>query len=116
MPAYAAETWREHLAAACTRHATISRALHTVRRALPEGPERTAVRHALDDLTYRHHLSAEAERIADEQLDSEIEKQRAPGVTAWCRRAVAEYIALHPTRQASTGSAPCSVRTHPSSV
>lgn len=33
--------------------ATIARALHTVRRALFEGPEHTALRHALDDLTDR---------------------------------------------------------------
>lgn len=73
--------------------AVISRALHTGRRALPEGPERTAVRHALDDLMYRHLLPADAERIANEQLDGEIEAERAPDVTAWCRRAVAEYVA-----------------------
>ncbi|MEV4441326.1 hypothetical protein AB0K09_20340 [Streptomyces sp. NPDC049577] len=72
--------------------AVISRALHTARRALPEGPGRTSVRHALDDLMYRHLLPADAERIANEQLDSEIEARRAPGVTAWARRAVAEYI------------------------
>ncbi|MFK0113980.1 hypothetical protein [Streptomyces sp. NPDC091217] len=76
--------------------AVISRALHTARRALPEGPERTAVRHALDDLIGRHLLPPDAERIANEQLDSEIEAERAPGVTAWCRRAVAEYIAPAP--------------------
>jgi hypothetical protein len=40
-----------------------------------------------------HFLPADAERIANEQLDGEIEASRAPGVTAWCRRAVAEYIA-----------------------
>lgn len=73
--------------------AVISRALHTARRALPEGPERTAVRHALDDLMDRHMLPTDAERIANEQLDSEIEAERDPGVTAWCRRAVAEYVA-----------------------
>lgn len=76
--------------------ATISRALHTARRALPAGPERTAVRRALDDLTYRHLLPADAERIAGEQLDTEIEAQRSPGATAWARRAVAEYIAPAP--------------------
>lgn len=76
--------------------AVISRALHTARRALPEGPERTAIRHALDDLMNRHLLPADAERIANEQLDSEIEADRAPAVTAWCRRAVAEYIAPAP--------------------
>ncbi|MER0476974.1 hypothetical protein ABR737_01145 [Streptomyces sp. Edi2] len=73
--------------------AVISRALHTARRALPEGPERTAIRHALDDLMDRHLLPADAERIANEQLDSEIEANCAPEVTAWCRRAAAEYIA-----------------------
>ncbi|MFD8386172.1 hypothetical protein ACFV2X_48030 [Streptomyces sp. NPDC059679] len=76
--------------------AAISRALHTARRALPEGPERTAVRHTLDDLVDRHLLPTDAERIANEQLDSEIESTRAPEVTAWCRRAVAEYIAPTP--------------------
>ncbi|MEU0287458.1 hypothetical protein [Streptomyces sp. NPDC006147] len=72
--------------------AAISRALHTARRALPEGPERTAIRQALDDLMYRHVLPADAERIAGEQLDSEIESTRSPATTAWCRRAVAEYV------------------------
>lgn len=76
--------------------AAIARALHTARRALPEGPERTAVRHALDDLTARHLLPADAERIAGAQLASEIEAERTPEVTAWCRRAVAEYIAPAP--------------------
>ncbi|WP_030756642.1 hypothetical protein [Streptomyces sp. NRRL F-5135] len=76
--------------------AAISRALHTARRALPEGPERTAVRHALADLMDRHLLPADAERIANQQLDSEIEADRAPGVTAWCRRAVAEYVSPAP--------------------
>lgn len=74
--------------------AVISRALHTARRALPEGETRTAIRHALDDLTERHLLPADAERIAHEQLDTEIEAQRSPEVTAWCRKAVAEYV--HP--------------------
>ncbi|NUU22092.1 MAG: hypothetical protein HOV68_11350 [Streptomycetaceae bacterium] len=72
--------------------AVISRALHTARRALPAGPERTAIRYALDDLMDRHVLPADAERIANAQLDSEVEAQRAPHVTAWCRRAVAEYV------------------------
>lgn len=76
--------------------AAISRALHTARRALPEGAARAAVRHALDDLMERHQLPADATRIANEQLDSEIEAQRSPGVTAWARRAVAEYIAPAP--------------------
>lgn len=76
--------------------AVISRALHTARRALPKGPKRTAVRHALDDLMDRHVLPADAERIAGEQLDGETEARRAPDVTAWCRRAVAEYIAPAP--------------------
>ncbi|MGN9788657.1 hypothetical protein ACTMTF_45160 [Nonomuraea sp. ZG12] len=76
--------------------ATIARALNTARRALPEGPERTAIRHALDDLTARHLPPADAERIAGAQLDSEIEAERAPDVTAWCRRAVAEYLAPAP--------------------
>ncbi|HEY5834956.1 hypothetical protein [Streptomyces sp.] len=76
--------------------AVISRGLHTARLALPEGPERTAVRHALDDLTDRHRPPADAQRIADEQLDRETEKDRAPEVTAWCRRAVAEYLAPAP--------------------
>ncbi|MER6198092.1 hypothetical protein ABT234_12100 [Streptomyces sp. NPDC001586] len=73
--------------------ATICRALHTARRALPEGPERIAVRHAIDDLMYRHVLPADAERIAGAQLDTEIEATRSPAVTAWCWRAVAEYVA-----------------------
>ncbi|MFE9484732.1 hypothetical protein ACFYNM_39900 [Streptomyces spororaveus] len=73
--------------------ATIARALHTARRALPEGPERTAVRHAIDDLMYRHLLPADAERIAGAQLDTEVEATRSPETTAWCRRAVAEYVA-----------------------
>ncbi|WP_186779881.1 hypothetical protein [Streptomyces salinarius] len=72
--------------------AIISRALHTARRALPEGPERTAIRQALDDLMGRHVLPADAERIAGKQLDSEIESVRSPGTTAWCRRAVSEYV------------------------
>ncbi|MEV4013123.1 hypothetical protein AB0J35_21700 [Nonomuraea angiospora] len=76
--------------------ATIARALNTARRARPGGPERTAIRHALDDLTVRHLPPADAERIAGAQLDSEIEAERAPEVTAWCRRAVAEYIAPAP--------------------
>lgn len=79
--------------------AVISRALHTARRALPEGPERTAVRHALDDLMDRHLLPADAERIADEQLDREA--KRTPEMTAWCRRAVAEYISPAPDSYAS---------------
>ncbi|MER6198090.1 hypothetical protein ABT234_12090 [Streptomyces sp. NPDC001586] len=53
--------------------ATIARALDTARRALPEGPERTAVRHALDDLMDRHLLPADAPPIAGAQLDTEIE-------------------------------------------
>ncbi|MFF5783216.1 hypothetical protein ACFY7Y_40675 [Streptomyces virginiae] len=72
--------------------ATIARALNTARRELPEGPERTAIRHALDDLLYRHLLPADAVRIAGAQLDTEVESTRAPEVTAWCRRAVAEYV------------------------
>ncbi|MEU9070972.1 hypothetical protein AB0D60_29240 [Streptomyces sp. NPDC048306] len=62
------------------------------RRALLEGPERTAIRHALNDLMYRHVLPADAERIAEKQLDSEIENFRPPGTTAWCRRTVSEYV------------------------
>lgn len=76
--------------------AVISRALHTARRALPEGAERTAIRHALDDLMDRHTPPADAERIANEQLDNEMESSRAPEVTAWCRRAVAEYLSPAP--------------------
>ncbi|MEV6672877.1 hypothetical protein [Streptomyces sp. NPDC051162] len=76
--------------------ATIARALNTARHDLPEGPERTAVRHVLDDLMDRHLLPPDAEHIAGEQLDREIEKQRDPQITAWCRRAVAEYIAPAP--------------------
>ncbi|WP_336215988.1 hypothetical protein [Nonomuraea sp. LPB2021202275-12-8] len=76
--------------------ATISRALNTARRAFPQGAERTAIRHALDDLTNRHLPPADAKRTAAAQLDSEIEAERAPDVTAWCRRAVAEYIAPAP--------------------
>ncbi|AWN32589.1 hypothetical protein [Streptomyces sp. NEAU-S7GS2] len=76
--------------------AVISRALHTARRALPEGESRTAVRHALDDLMARHLLPADAARIAVAQLDTEVEAQRSPEVTAWCRKAVAEYIAPSP--------------------
>ncbi|WP_030200736.1 hypothetical protein [Streptomyces sp. NRRL S-87] len=72
--------------------ATICRALHTVRRALPEGPERTAVRHAIDDLMDRHQLPADAVRIAWAQLDTEVEATRSSDTTAWCRRAVAEYV------------------------
>ncbi|MFD3472031.1 hypothetical protein ACFWWM_38035, partial [Streptomyces sp. NPDC058682] len=58
--------------------ATICRALHTARRALPEGPELTAVRHTIDELMYRHVRPAGAEgiagaeRIAGAQLDTEI--------------------------------------------
>lgn len=73
--------------------AAISRALNTARRALPEGPERTAIRHTLDDLTDCHLLPANAEHIANRQLDGEIEASRAHQVTAWCRRAVTEYTA-----------------------
>ncbi|WP_331731386.1 hypothetical protein [Streptomyces sp. NBC_00073] len=73
--------------------ATIARALNTARRALPEGPERTAVRHALDDLMHRHLLPADAAAIAGAHLDTEIEATRSPAATAWCRRAVAEYVA-----------------------
>jgi hypothetical protein len=58
--------------------ATISRALNTARCALAEGSERTAVRHALDDLTARHLPPADAERIAYAQLGSEIEAERPP--------------------------------------
>lgn len=54
------------------------------------------MRQALDDLMYRHVLPADAERIAGEQLDSEIESSRSPGTNAWCRRAVAEYVAPAP--------------------
>ncbi|MCD2469535.1 hypothetical protein MBT42_39150 [Streptomyces sp. MBT42] len=46
----------------------------------------------LDDLLGRHLLPPDAERIAGEQLDREIEKQLSPETTAWCRRAVAEYV------------------------
>lgn len=81
--------YRQLLAAG---QAAISRALHTARGDLPEGPERTAVWHTLDDLMDRHLLPPDAERIANEQLDSEVESTRAPGVTAWCRRAVSEYV------------------------
>lgn len=62
---------------------------------LPASPQRTAIRHALDDLTDRHLLPADAERIAGEQLE-QLEKQRDSSVTAWCRRAVAEYITPAP--------------------
>ncbi|MET9852211.1 hypothetical protein ABZY57_04565 [Streptomyces sp. NPDC006450] len=44
----------------------------------------------------RHLLPLDAERIAGEQLDSEVESTRSPEATAWCRRAVAEYIAPTP--------------------
>ncbi|MGA4960293.1 hypothetical protein [Streptomyces lavendulocolor] len=73
--------------------AAVSRALHTARRALPRRPARTAVRHMLDDLMDRHLLPPDAERTANEQLDSEVENTRALGVTARCRCAVSEYIA-----------------------
>ncbi|MEU4516709.1 hypothetical protein AB0G05_45090 [Nonomuraea wenchangensis] len=76
--------------------AVIARALNAAHRALPEGPERTALRHALDDLTDWNLPPADAERIAGAPLDSEIEAKRAPEVTAWCRRAVAEYLASAP--------------------
>jgi hypothetical protein len=76
--------------------AAISRGLDTARLALPEGPERTAVRHALDDLFDHHRPPADAQRIADEQLDRETEANRAPEATAWSRRAVAEYLAPTP--------------------
>ncbi|MEU9703019.1 hypothetical protein [Streptomyces sp. NPDC047981] len=88
--------------------ATIARALHTARRALPEGPERTAIRHVLDDLMDRHLLPTDAERIANEQLDTEVESTRSPATTAWCRRAVAEYVtpAPDPVAAAVEGFAP----------
>lgn len=76
--------------------AAIARALNTMRVELPGGPERTAVRHALDDLFDRHQVPADAERLANEQLDRELEKNRDPQVTDWCRRAVAEYLAPAP--------------------
>ncbi|WP_242911505.1 hypothetical protein [Actinomadura terrae] len=77
--------------------ATIARALHTARRALPEGPERTAIRHALDDLTTRHQPPADAQRIANAQLDSETERvPDTTATTAWCRRAVTEYLTPAP--------------------
>ncbi|MCB5910356.1 hypothetical protein [Streptomyces pinistramenti] len=91
------QTYREVLDVG---QAAISRALHPTRRALPQGPERTAIRHALDDLTDHHLLPADAERLANEQLDSEAEADRPPEVTAWCRRAVAEYIAPAPDTDA----------------
>lgn len=81
--------------------ATIARALHTARRALPEGPERTAIRHALDDLTERCLPPADAERIAAAQLDRESEANPSSKVTAWCRRAVAEYLAPAPDPHAA---------------
>ncbi|WP_167519045.1 hypothetical protein [Streptomyces chryseus] len=40
-------------------------------------------------------LPVDAERIANEQL-SEIEASRAPDASAWCRWAVAEYVAPAP--------------------
>lgn len=88
--------------------AAISRALHTARRALPEGPERTTIRHALDDLMDRHLLPPDAERIAGEQLDSETESTRSPATTVWCRRAVAEYVspAADPAAAAVEGFRP----------
>ncbi|MFE1735032.1 hypothetical protein ACFW6X_33635 [Streptomyces bacillaris] len=88
--------------------AAISRALHTARRALPEGPERTAVRYALDDLMDRHLLPPDAVRLAGEQLDSEIENTRSPETTAWCRRAVTEYVtpALDPAAAGVEGFRP----------
>lgn len=76
--------------------AAISRGLDTARLALPEGPERTAIRHAMDDLMDHHQPPTDAQRIADEQLDREAEKSRDPKLTAWCRRAVAEYLSPSP--------------------
>ncbi|MGI5485014.1 hypothetical protein [Streptomyces lavendofoliae] len=38
----------------------------------------------VDDLMDRRLLPPEAERIANEQLYSEVESPRAAGVTAWC--------------------------------
>jgi hypothetical protein len=76
--------------------AAISRGLDTARLALPEGPERTALRHAMDDLMDHHQPPADAQRIAGEQLDREAEKSRDPKLTAWCQRAVAEYLAPAP--------------------
>ncbi|QPM21541.1 hypothetical protein [Streptomyces clavuligerus] len=73
--------------------AAISRALHTTRRALPQGLGRTAVRWALDDLMERHLLPENAERLAAGQLDIEAEADRNPDVSARSRRAVAEYTA-----------------------
>ncbi|MEU3978315.1 hypothetical protein [Streptomyces bacillaris] len=75
--------------------ATIARALNTARRELPEGPERTAVRHALDDLMDRHLLPADAVRIAGEQIDREADTATAD-TDGWVRRAVAEYITPAP--------------------
>ncbi|UGT58808.1 hypothetical protein [Nocardia asteroides] len=72
--------------------AAISRALHTARRDLPEGPQRTAIRHALDALVERHQVPVDAETIADAQLTREALSEDSE-VTAWCRRAVAEYVA-----------------------
>lgn len=45
---------------------------------------------------YRHIVPADAERIANIQLDGEVEAERRPSVTAWARRAVAEYITPAP--------------------
>ncbi|MFJ4702964.1 hypothetical protein ACIP5N_32895 [Streptomyces sp. NPDC088768] len=72
--------------------AAVARALRTARRALPEGAERTAVRHALDDLMNRHVLPDDAERLAHEQLDREVESTHSPATTAWCKHAVSQYV------------------------
>lgn len=73
--------------------ATICRGLDTARLALPEGPERTAVRHAMDDLLDHHRPPADAQRIADDQIDRETDRNHTPEATAWSRRAVTEYLA-----------------------
>ncbi|WP_346101432.1 hypothetical protein [Nonomuraea maheshkhaliensis] len=63
----------------------------TAGRALPE---RTAIRHALDDLTARRPPMPSASPTRSSTARSR--QSGPPDVTAWCRRAAAEYLAPAP--------------------
>jgi len=44
----------------------------------------------------RHLIPPDVERLSGEQLNREAETKRYPAVTAWCRQAVADYLAPAP--------------------